>query len=183
MEETLFEIVKRDGRREGYARSKLARSLRQAGVPPYMLEGILDTVAPYPDQDTGSLRASIESELENWHPAAARRYAQTRRVPAFGSDAIARGRVDLHPETLAQFQVMPGNPLWLGENRARLPLIVETTKQIGLNQAWLNSADLADLDVNPGARILTSGVCPASADHGVFPLSRRQEVPLPVNPW
>ena len=179
----MFEIVKRDGRREEYARSKLARSLLRAGVAPYMLEGILDTVAPYPDQDTGSLRASIESELENWHPAAARRYAQTRRVPAFGSGAIARGRVDLHPETLARFRVIPGNPLWLGENGARVPLIVETTKQIGLNQAWLNSADLTNLGVHPGARLLTSGMCPASVDHGVsFGLIGRHEAPFLVTP-
>lgn len=104
MKEVMFELVKRDGRRDEYDRAKLARSLMRAGVAPYMLEGILDSVAPNPDQDTGSLRASIESELKQWQPAAARRYARTRRLHAFGSGDFTLGSVCLHPDTAARFR-------------------------------------------------------------------------------
>jgi hypothetical protein len=154
----MFDILKHDGRREEYDRAKLARSLMGAGVAPYMLAGILDAVTPIPDQDTGSLRASIESELESWHPAAARRYAQTRRPHAFGSGALAHGVVALHSETMTRFEVKPGDTVWLGESETRAPFTVETLAQVEPGQAWLNSADLAGMGLNPGARLLATGV-------------------------
>jgi hypothetical protein len=167
MKEVSFELVKRDGRREEYDRAKLARSLERAGVAPYLLSGILDTVAPNPNQDTGSLRANVESELEGWHPAAARRYAQTRRLHAFGSSAFARGSVSLHPETIARFRAKPGDAVWLGANGTWVPLTVEAMAQIEAGQAWLNSADLARMGIHPGSRLLATVVCPARLRPGV----------------
>jgi hypothetical protein len=163
----MFDLLKRDGRREEYDRTKLARSLMRAGVAPYMLAGILDAVTPIPDQDTGSLRANVESELLCWHPTAARRYAQTHRVRAFGSRALAHGVVGLHPETVTRFGVKPGDTVWLGENGDRVLLSVKTLGRIAPDQAWLNSADMAGMGLNSGARLLATGVCPTALRHGV----------------
>jgi hypothetical protein len=165
--EVMFELVKRDGRHEKYDPTKLARSLTRAGVAPYMLAGILDSVAPNPDEDTGSLRADVESELECWQPTAARRYAQTRRVYAFGSEVVVRGSVVLDPEALVRLGVKPGDFVWLGENGTWVPFTVETMAQTRPGQVWLNSADLAGMDVNPGARLLATGAHPEPLRHGV----------------
>jgi hypothetical protein len=181
--EASFDLLKRDGRREAYDRAKLTRSLVRAGVASYMLPGILDTVAPNPGQDTGSLRANVEAELEAWHPNAARRYAQTRRVYACGSGALVRGSVGLHPETTTSFGVKPGDTIWLGENETRLPLTVETMPQVEPGQVWLNSADLAGMGVCPGARLLATRFCPATPRHGVsFALVERHDAPVLASP-
>jgi hypothetical protein len=180
----MFEIVKRDGRREQYDKTKLARSLVRAGVAPYMLAGILDSVAPNPDQDTGSLRANLESELGYWQPTAARRYAQTRRVCAFGYGALARGRLGLHLETMTRFGVGPGDTVWVGENGTWVPLAVETTAQIEPGQAWLHSAVLADMGINPGARLLATGVCPVPLrqDGSCVPVDRHHAMVIASPP-
>ncbi len=156
----MFELVKRDGRREKYDCAKLVRSLMQAGLARYLLPGILDSVIPYPDQHTRSLRANVESELESWQPTAARRYARTRRVYVLGSEAVARGSAILHPEALARFMVKPGDAVWLGENETWVPFTLETMVQTKPGQVWLNSTDLAGMRVNPGARLLASAVRP-----------------------
>jgi hypothetical protein len=178
-----FEIVKRDGRREEFNREKLARSLIGAGVAPFMLAGILDSVTPNPDQDTRALRASVESELEQWQPAAARRYAQTRRFRVFGSGAVALGSVSLHPETAARFGTTRGDNLWLGENGAWVPLVVETRAQVEPDQAWLRSAVLADMGINPGARILATRVFPGMPRRGVMSApATRHDAQVPASP-
>lgn len=178
--EVWFQLVKRDGRREQYDRTKLARSLSRAGVAPYMLGGILSIIAPNPDQDTGSLRASIESELKGWQPTAARRYGKTRRLYAYGSIAVARGSVGLHPETTGRLGVKSGDTVWLGENGTWAPFCAETMAQIEPGQVWLNSADLSDKGINPGARLLATGVCPVPLRHdgSYMPVDRHHAMVL-----
>ena len=165
LKEIMFDLVKRGGHPEEYDRAKLARSLVRAGVAPYMLTGIIDSIAPNPNQDTVSLRLNIESELKQWQPTAARRYAKTHRLQAFGSSASARGSVSLHPDTAARFGTRHGDTLWLGENGTWVPLIVETQAQIEPDQAWLNSAVLTDIGIKPGARLVATGVCPEPLRH------------------
>ena len=178
-----FEIVKRDGRSEEYNEAKLVRSLTRAGVAPFMLAGILHSVTPNPDQDTRALRASVESELEQWQPAAARRYAQTRRLRAFGSGAFALGSVSLRPETAERFGTRHGDTLWLGENGAWVPLVVETRAQIEPDQAWLHSAILADMGTNPGARIPATRVFPGMPRRDVLSAQvARQDMSVPASP-
>jgi len=172
--------VKRDGRHEKYDCTKLARSLTRAGVASYMLAGIMNSLAPIPDQDAASLRADVESELANWQPTAARRYAQTRRVYALGSEVAARGSVILCPETAALCGVKPGDTIWLGDNGTWVPLVLESMAQVKPGQAWLNRADFARIGANPGARLLASGVSPAPLRHGVTcpPVQRRDAIVL-----
>ena len=178
-----FEVVKRDGRCEEYDRAKLVRSLVRAGVAPFMLAGILDSVTPNPGQDTRALRASVESELEQWQPAAARRYAQTRRLRVFGSGAFALGSVILHPETAARFGTRREDTLWLGEDGAWVPLILETRAQIEPDQAWLRSAILADMGINPGARLLVTRSFPGMPRRGILsaPVAWH-DAPVPASP-
>jgi hypothetical protein len=161
-----FELVKRDGHHEEYNREKLARSLARAGVARYLLAGILDVVAPHPDEDTGLLRAIIECELEQWQPVAARRFAQTRRLHTFGSGALSLGSVNLHPETAARFGTRHGETIWLGENGAWAPLVVKTQAQVEPNQAWLNSAVLADMGIDSGSRLLVTSRFPGMPRRG-----------------
>jgi hypothetical protein len=157
----MFELVKRDGRREEYDGAKLAQSLRLAGVPPFVLSEIVSRVGLRPITTTKGLRASIETELKRWHPDAAIRYAQTCRLHALGSNAIARGSVQLCPEMVARFGAKTGDTIWLRPNGTSVPLTVETVARVEPDQIWLNRADLARMGINPGTRLLVTGVWPA----------------------
>ena len=134
----MFDIVKRDGRREEYDRTKLARSLTRAGVAPYMLAGILDIITPNPGQDTRSLRADVESELERWQPSAARRYAFTRSLAAHGSEQAGYGWVCLNPETASRLGLRPGDTVWLSHDGTPAPFSIEGLEDVERGHAWLN---------------------------------------------
>ena len=171
-EEPRFELVKRDGRREKYDRTKLARSLMRAGVTPYMLTGILTAVTPLPDEDTGSLRADIESELERWHPNAARRYATTRGLTVHGSERAGYGWVCMNPETVSRLGLRSGDTVWLNDNGASAPFSVESHEDIERGQAWLNPREMAAMGVRDGAKLPASGICHETS----IPLEERQVI-------
>ena len=171
MKETPFELVKRDGRREEYDRTKLARSLVRAGVAPDTIAGILDSVAPNPDQDTGSLRANVEAELACWHPNAARRYATTRTLIAIGSAQAGFGWVCMHPETVSRLGLRPGDTVWLSDNGTPAPFSVESREEIECGQAWLNPREMAAMGVGDGAKLAASGDC-----QGTSPLPEEPQI-------
>jgi hypothetical protein len=158
MKETPFELVKRDGRREEYDRTKLARSLVRAGVAPDMIAGILDSVAPNPDQDTGSLRANVDAELECWHPNAARRYATTRSLTARGSEQAGYGWVCVNPETVSRLGLTPGDTVWLSDSGTPAPFSVESHEDVEQGQVWLNPREMAAMDVREGMKLAASSI-------------------------
>jgi hypothetical protein len=153
-----FELVKRDGRREQYDRAKLVRSLMRAGVAPYMLVGILDTVTPNPGQDTGSLRADIAAELEYWHPNAARRYATTRSLIVRASNQAGYGWVCLNPETVNRLGLKPGDTVWLGDRKTPAPFSVESHQDVEPGQARLNAREMMTMGVAVGTKLAASSV-------------------------
>ena len=154
----MFELVKRDGRREEYDRAKLARSLVRAGVAPYMLAGILDTVAPNPGQNTGSLRADVESELRCWHPTAARRYGTTRSLTVRGSEQAGVGWVCVNPETVSLLGLRPGDTVWLSDKEAPAPFSIESLEEVERGYAWLNPREMAAMGVGGGAKLAASSI-------------------------
>ena len=170
--ESPLELVKRDGRREEYDRAKLARSLARAGVAPYMIAGILDAVTPIPDQDTGSLRADVEAELECWHPNAARRYATTRGLTVHGSERAGHGWVCMNPETVSRLGLRSGDTVWLNDNGAPAPFSVESHEDIERGQAWLNPREMAAMGVRDGAKLPASSICHETS----VPLEERQVI-------
>jgi hypothetical protein len=154
----MFDLLKRDGRREEYDRAKLARSLARAGVAPYMLAGILDAVTPIPDQDTGSLRANVEAELESWHPNAARRYATTRSLIVRASEQAGYGWVCLNPETVSRLGLRPGDTVWLGHEGTPASFSIESHEGVERGQAWLNPREMAAMGVREGAKLAASSI-------------------------
>ena len=156
----MFRIVKRDGRREEYNKAKLARSLTRAGVAPYMLAGILDSVAPNPDQDTSSLRADVESELERWQPSAAKRYATTRTLTALGrgSEQAGYGWVCLNPEDVSRLGLRSGDMVWLSTDGTGAPYSIDSLEDVGRGQAWLNHREMAAMGLSDGTKLAASGV-------------------------
>ena len=154
----MFELLKRDGQREEYDRAKLARSLMRAGVAPYMIAGILDAVAPIPDQDTGSLRANVEAELESWHPNAARRYATTRCLVVSASEQAGYGWVCLNPETVNRLGLKPGDTVWLGHEGTPASFSIESHEGVERGQAWINPREMAAMGVREGTKLAASSI-------------------------
>ena len=152
------EIVKRDGRRENYDCAKLARSLARAGVAPHMLAGILDRVVPNQAQDTGSLRARVESVLALRQPSAARRYTSTCSLTARGSEQAGYGWICMNPETVSRLNVRPGDTVWLSYDGATAPFSIESLADVERGHAWLNSREMAAMGVRSGTRLAASSV-------------------------
>ena len=148
-----FELVKRDGRREEYDRSKLARSLLRAGVTPYTAAGTLAQVEPGPDMDTGSLRARVEAELERRQPSAARRYATTRSLIARAAEQSGFGWVCLNPDTVNRLGLRPGDTVWLNDKRTPAPFTIESREDVERGHAWLNPGEMAVMGLGDGARL------------------------------
>ena len=155
----MFEIVKRDGRREEYSKAKLSRSLTRAGVAPYMLAGIMDIVTPNPGQDTSSLRADVESELKRWQPSAARRYATTRTLTALGrgSEQAGYGWICINPEDVSRLGLRPGDTVWLSTDGTGAPLSIESLEAVKRGHAWLNHREMAAMGVSDGTKLAASG--------------------------
>jgi hypothetical protein len=166
----MFDLLKRDGRHEEYDRTKLTRSLVRAGVAPYMLAGILDSVAPIPDQDTGSLRADVEAELESWHPNAARRYATTRCLIVRASEQSGYGWVCLNPETARRLGLKSGDAVWLGHDGTPASFSVESHDGVERGQAWLNPREMAAMGVREGTKLAASSIYHETS----VPLEERQ---------
>jgi hypothetical protein len=158
----VFELVKRDGHREEYNWTKLARSLTRAGVAPNMLAEVMINIGPGPVSDTGSLRARVESELALREPGAARRYAATCSLTARGSGQALRGRVCLNPETARRLSLGPGDTVRLSHNGTEVPFSVEILGDVALGQAWLNRREMAAMRVSAGTRLAASGACLAA---------------------
>jgi hypothetical protein len=163
MKDMVFDLVKRDGRREEYNRSKLARSLVQAGVAPYLLAGILDSVAPNPDQDTGSLRERVESELALRQPSAAHRYATTRSLVVRASEQSGYGWVCLHPETVSRLGLRPGDAVWLSHEGTPAPFSIEIHEDVERGHAWLNPREMAAMGVRDGMKLAASSIYPETS--------------------
>jgi hypothetical protein len=140
MKEALFELVKRDGRREAYDPAKLARSLLQAGVAPYMLAGIMDAVDPRPGMDTNS------------------RYASVRRLIVSGSEQAGHGWICLHPESSYRLGLRPNDTIWLSNEGTPAPFSVECLEDVGRGQAWLNPREMAAMEVRDGTKMAASSV-------------------------
>ena len=156
--EALFNLVKRDGRREKYDRGKLARSLMRAGVAPDMLSEALDRIVPEPDLDTGSLRARVEFELERQQPGAARRYATTRSLTVRGSEQAGYGWACLSPETVGRLGLRPGDAVWLSHEGTPAPFSIECHDGVERGQAWLNPREMAAMEVRDGTKLAASSV-------------------------
>jgi hypothetical protein len=154
----MFELVKRNGRREEYDCAKLARSLTRAGVVPYMLAEVLDRVVSNPDRDTGTLRARVESVLALRQPTAARRYASTRSLTALGSEQAGYGWVCMNSETVSRLSLRPGDTIWLSHEGAAAPFSIESLSDVERGHAWLNTREMAAMGVRAGTRLAASSI-------------------------
>ena len=156
--EVLFELVKRDGRREEYDGAKLARSLMRAGVAPYMLVGILDSVDPRPGMDTNSLRERVASELALRQPGAAKRYATTRSLTARATEQAGYGWVCMNPETMSRLNLRPGDTVWLSNEGTPAPFSIESLQDVEPGRVWLNPREMSAMGVSNGTRLAASTV-------------------------
>jgi len=156
--EVLFQLVKRDGRREEYNPAKLARSIAHAGVAPYMLAGILDAVDPRPGMDTDSLRRRVESELELRQPRAAKRYATTRTLTARGSPQAGYGWACINPEDFTRLNLRPGDTVWLSHGGSAAPFSVQNLEDVERGHVWLNRREMAAMGLSDGTKPAASVV-------------------------
>lgn len=156
-EEDLFQLVKRDGRRELYDPAKLTRSLTRAGVAPYMLAGILDAVDPRPGMDTNSLRRRVECELALRQPRAARRYTTTRTLTARTSQQSGYGWACMNPADFTRLSLRPGDTIWLNHGGAAAPFSVQNLEDVECGHVWLNLREMAAMEASDGTKLAATG--------------------------
>lgn len=154
--EVVFDLIKRDGRREVYDRRKLARSLLRAGLVPHMLVGTIARVRPCPGIDTDSLRGRIEYELSLRQPSAAHRYANTRGLVARSSELSGFGWACLNPETVRRLGLRHGDAVWLWQKQTPAPFSIDSRADVAYGQAWLNPREMAAMETGEGTKLSAS---------------------------
>jgi len=158
MDKVVFELVKRDGRREAYQPQKLVRSLLQAGLAPRMLVETVAKVLPWPGIDTDSLRTWVEYELSLRQPSAAHRYATTRSLVARSSDQSGFGWACINPETVCRLGLRHGDAVWLWQEQTPAPFSIDSRTDVDRGQAWLNPREMAAMGIRDGSRLEASSV-------------------------
>jgi len=158
MEKVVFELVKRDGRREAYRPQKLVRSLLRAGLAPRMLVETVAKIRPWPGLDTDSLRARVEHELSLRQPGAAYRYATTRSLVARSSELSGFGWACVNPETVCRLGLRHGDAVWLCQEQTPAPFSIDSRADVERRQVWLNPREMAAMAVRDGTRLAASSV-------------------------
>jgi hypothetical protein len=156
MEKAVFELVKRDGRREAYHPQKLVRSLLRAGLAPRMLVETVAKVRPWPGLDTDSLRTWVEYELSLRQPSAAHRYATTRSLVARSSEQSGFGWACMNTETVRRLGLRHGDAVWLCQEQTPAPFSIDSRADVERGQAWLNPREMAAMGVRDGTRLAAS---------------------------
>jgi len=150
------EIVKRRGDREDFDGTKLARSLRQAGVPVFFVSAMVARVCMRAVQNTAEMRTRIEQELARRYPLAARNYALTRRRFATASNNVDHGQVGLHSITASQLSVGHRDAIWVQQHGPVISLIAVIMPDLTPDHIRLNSEDLAHAGMQPDARVMVA---------------------------
>ncbi|MBN2466066.1 hypothetical protein JXD38_10650 [candidate division WOR-3 bacterium] len=158
MEKVVFELVKRDGRREAYHPQKLVRSLLRAGLAPRMLVETVAKIRPWPGLDTDSLRTLVEYALSLRQPSAAHRYATTRSLVARSSEQSASGWACMNPETVRRLGLRHGDAVWLCQEQTPAPFSIDSRADVERGQAWLNPREMAAMEIRDGTKLAASSV-------------------------
>jgi hypothetical protein len=151
-----MELVKRNGDREDFDCVKLARSIRQAGVPVYSVSAMVARACILPVRDTTELRRRVEQELARRYPVAARNYASTRRWPVAASDVVVQGQAGFSPATAARVGIGPGETVRVEFGGSTAALKASTLDKLAPDHVWLNYADLARAGIGPASRATVS---------------------------
>jgi hypothetical protein len=167
----MFELVKRDGRRQQYDRAKLVRSLMRAGARLDMIARALALIEPWPGLNTTVLRSRVEAELERRQPNAARRYATTRSFVVHPSEQAGYGWVCMNPEAASRLGLRSGDTVWLCDGGTQAPFSIDSCENVAPGQAWLNPREMAAMEAGEGIKLAAS-----SAYHEARPLSEGRQV-------
>lgn len=163
MAKAVFEVIKRDGRREEYDPRKLVRSLLRAGLAPRLLVETIERVRPWPGMDTDSLRVRVEQELSIQQPGAAHRYATTRSLVARASEQSGFGWACMHPETVRRLGLRHGDAVWLCHESPPAPFSIDGREDVERGQVWLNPREMAAMGVKERTRLPAASVFHRSA--------------------
>ena len=147
------ELIKREGGSEDFDCAKLARSIRQAGVPVYSVSAMVARACVLPVRDTNELRRRVEKELARRYPAAARNYVSTRRWRAVASDAVRPGQAGLNPATAARIGIEHGETIRVEFGRSTVTLDANFLPGLAQDHVWLSNADFARAGIGPAARV------------------------------
>jgi len=138
-------LKKRSGREEEFDRTKLERSLRNAGVTEETARKIAEGITPREGMATSEMRMQAITQLKSHNPETSKRYENTRTIVARAGAGVPKNTARLHEETLKALGVKAGATLELAHagkthrvkveassiNQREIHLLEETLRTIG----------------------------------------------------
>jgi hypothetical protein len=149
----LTRLTKRDGTKEESQRRRFEDSLRRLGVSTSVINSTPQRVKPTNDDSTPSFRNRIIIELQSRSPETARRYENSRRLKANGSEQVAAGTARVNPTTLRHHGWKPGETVIAQHGGASTAVRVEESTQVGMRAVQFNPRTLCSLGVSEGTKV------------------------------
>ena len=145
-------VKKIDGRTEMFNRTKLERSIRDAGADENMAREVAAKVKEREGMTTDEIRKTISNELRQRKAEVAERYVNTKRLAAKKAVDAAKGTARITEDTMKRMNLKTGDNMELMHENKRHTVRAEQAS-VGRNEIRLHEEDLKALGVKEGTRI------------------------------
>jgi plastocyanin len=148
----LANVKKKDGRTEMFDRTKLERSIRDAGANESTAKEVAAKVEDREGMTTDEIRKNISNELRQRNAEVAERYKNTKRLAAKKAVDAAKGTARITENCMEKMNLKSGDTIELIHKDRRHKVIAEKAS-IGRIEIHLHEDDLKALGAEEGTRI------------------------------
>ncbi len=145
-------VKKKDGRTEMFDRTKLERSIRDAGADENTAREVGNKVIEREGMTTDEIRKNVSNELRQRNAEVAERYVNTKRLAAKKAVDAAKGTARITENCMKKLNLKSGDTIELIHKDRRHKVKAEMAS-IGRIEIHLHEDDLKALGAEEGTRI------------------------------
>lgn len=145
-------VMKKDGRTEMFNRTKLERSMRDAGADESTAREVASKVKEREGMTTDEIRKTVTNELRQRKTEIAERYENTKRLAAKKAVDAAKGTARITEDTMNRMNLKTGDNMELMHENNRHTVKAEKAS-VGRKEIRLHEEDLKALGAKEGTRI------------------------------
>ena len=145
-------VKKKDGRTEMFDRTKLERSIRDAGADENTAKEVAAKVEDREGMTTDEIRKNVTNELRPRKAEIAERYVNTKRLAAKKAVDAAKGTARITENCMEKMNLKSGDTIELMHEDKRHKVIAEKAS-VGRIEIHLHEEDLKALGAEEGTRI------------------------------
>jgi hypothetical protein len=148
----LANVKKKDGRTEMFNRTKLERSMKDAGADESTAREVASKVEDREGMTTDEIRRTVSNELRQRKAEVAERYANTKRLAAKKAVDAAKGTARITENCMEKMKLKSGDIIELMHENRRHKVKAEKAS-VGRIEIHLHEEDLKALGAKEGTRI------------------------------